>query len=67
MTSVIIRILLRYAAALLVAKGLLSPDVGDVVSNDPDLVAVIEVAAGMIIGVAAECWYFLARNYGWST
>jgi len=66
MTGVIIRILLRYASGALVAKGLLSAEDGANFATDPDIVQVLEVAAGMAIGAATEGWYYLARKFGWS-
>lgn len=66
MTGVIIRILLRYASGALVAKGLLSAEDGASFATDPDIVQVLEVAAGMAIGAATEGWYYLARKFGWS-
>jgi hypothetical protein len=62
MTSVIIRIGLRYGAAFLVARGLLSPDDGATLATDPD----VQLVAGMAAGAVAEGWYFLARKFGWS-
>lgn len=66
MTGVIIRILLRYAAATLVARGLLTPDDGSVFAADPDLAMMIETGLGFAMGAAAEGWYYLARRFGWS-
>lgn len=64
MTSVIIRILLRYIAALLVARGFLSPESSDFAS-DPDVVEVVQIALGAGIGIIVEAWYYLARRFGW--
>ena len=66
MTSVIIRIGLRYLAAALVAKGVLSPEIGGLLSNDPDISMMVEIAAGAIIGLSAEAWYYLASRFGWA-
>lgn len=65
MTGVLIRILLRYIAAVLVAKGWLSPEGSDMFYGDPDLVSGIEMVAGAAIGLIAESWYWLARRWGW--
>lgn len=64
--SVFIRIGLRYLAGLLVGYGLLSQDISDMLSNDPDIVAAVEIAVGAAIGGVAELWYYLARRFGWS-
>ncbi|MFS8147976.1 hypothetical protein [Rhizobium sp. BR 249] len=66
MTSVIIRITLRYLAAALVAKGVFSPEIGDVISSDPDLSMMAEIAAGAFIGLSAEIWYYFANRFGWA-
>ena len=65
MSAVIIRILLRYLSGLLIAKGLLAQDMGDMF-NDPDLIASLQVAAGAIVGAATEGWYYLAHRFGWA-
>jgi hypothetical protein len=65
MSSVAIRIALRYIAAFLVAKGVLSPDITEF-SSDPDLIAGVQVALGAVLGLAAEGWYYLAHRFGWA-
>lgn len=62
MTAVLIRIGLRYGAAVLVARGFLTDDAGSSLATDPD----IQLALGVALGAAAEGWYFLARRFGWS-
>ncbi|WP_245270827.1 hypothetical protein [Rhizobium sp. Pop5] len=64
--SVVVRIALRYLAAALVAKGVFSPDVGNLLSNDPDISMIVEIAAGAVIGLSAEAWYYLASRFGWA-
>lgn len=65
MASVFIRIFLRYLAAALITKGLLSPDIGGAINSDPDIAMAIEVAIGAAIGLASEGWYYLAHRFGW--
>ncbi len=65
--GVFLRILLRYVAAALVARGFLSHDVGDLVSTDPDLSQAIEIVAGGVGMAIAEGWYYLAKRLGWRT
>lgn len=64
--AVFIRIFLRYGAGLLVAKGLLAPEMGLDFSTDPDVEMAIQVLAGAIAGAVSEAWYFLARRFGWA-
>ncbi|KZX95923.1 hypothetical protein A3747_13670 [Sulfitobacter sp. HI0076] len=63
MIGPISRIILRYLSAALVTYGLLSPDMGAQIAADPDLVALI----GLIVGVAVEGGYTLAKRRGWAT
>jgi hypothetical protein len=66
MSAVIIRIVLRYGAGLLVAKGLLSPETGLDLAGDPDVQMLLQVGAGLVAGAVSECWYVLARRLGWA-
>lgn len=63
MPSVIIRILLRYAAGVLVAKGLLLPDMAGELSTDQEIIDILVVAAGIGIGALTEAWYWMARKW----
>lgn len=65
--DVLIRILLRYFAMLLVAKGILHPELGDLFASDPDILMAVQVVAGVVAGVVAEGWYLVARRMGWRT
>ena len=65
--SAYIRIALRYAVGFLIAKGLLSADLGDLIAGDPNIVAFIEVTAGAAIAAGVERYYVLAKRYGWPT
>lgn len=58
----IVRIVLRYAAGVLLAKGLLPQEIADMIANDPELAAMVGV--GIMAGV--EGFYVLARRFGWS-
>lgn len=66
MSAVAIRIMLRYGAGVLVAKGLLAPEAGLTLADDPDIQVVLQVGVGLVAGVASECWYVLARRLGWA-
>lgn len=59
--SPLVRILLRYGAAFLVAKGWLTADDATSFVTDPD----VEMLVGAAIGALVEGWYVLARKYGW--
>lgn len=64
--SALIRIGLRYLAAVLVARGLLLESDANMLANDPEMAAMIEAAIGAAIGAITEGWYMLARKYGWN-
>lgn len=65
--DVAIRIGLRYLAGFLVAKGFLMPDLGDALQKDPEILAALQVAAGLALAAASEGWYWLAKKLGWRT
>ncbi len=67
MNGVLIRIGLRYAAAALIAKGIMSPSVGDWINSDPDVAMAVEVGVGLAAAGVAEGWYIIARRMGWET
>jgi hypothetical protein len=60
----IIRILLRYVAGFLLAKGwLTNPET----LQDPDITLAIYYVGAAVCGALAEVWWKLARRYGWAT
>jgi hypothetical protein len=65
MIGLVARIALRYAAGVLVARGLLGADDAASFSADPDIQAAIEAGAGVAIGGVVEGWHYLARRFGW--
>lgn len=67
MTGPITRIILRYIAMFLVAKGIFSDDIGQDIANDEQIFAVAEVVVGAAIAAATEGYYALARKLGWPT
>lgn len=67
MDAAIARILLRYASSALVAKGFMAPEVGNQLAVDPDVFQFAQVAIGLGLGAASECWYWLAKRWGWNT
>ncbi len=66
MSGVFIRIALRYVVGFLIAKGILSVGFEDVAS-DPDVVDMVTAGIAVVVGLAVEGWYYLARRFGWST
>ena len=66
MNAAIIRILLRYASAALVARGYLSEGDGSMLASDPDLAMALETGLGIACGALAEGWYWAANRYGWA-
>lgn len=61
------RIALRWAAGMLVAKGLFSPDDANLITSDPELARLVEMGLGAVAGAVAEGWYWLAKRLGWNT
>ena len=61
------RILLRYGAGVLIAKGVLPDDFGHSIIDDPDLTNILTTALGALLAVLSEGWYWLAKRFGWST
>ena len=67
MTAAIIRIVLRYVAGILIAKGLVDSATAMELARDPDVLMLSQTAVGIAAGVAAEAWYWLAKRMGWAT
>jgi hypothetical protein len=63
MIAVIIRIALRYGAAVLVARGLLGAGDAAALSADPDIQMALEAGVGLALSAAAEAWYVLAHHW----
>lgn len=57
LTAQIIRIVLRYIAGFLVAKGLVDAGTGEALADDEALAVSIELAVGSVIALATE-WSF---------
>lgn len=64
MSAVIIRIGLRYAAGVLIAKGFLAPEEGMQITTDPDVAMALQIAAGAIVGAVSEAWFYIAKKFG---
>ena len=64
--SPIIRIVLRYLAGFLVAKGIIDTGAeGELL--DPSFMTAFESVIGVLIGVVSEVWYNRARKSGGAT
>lgn len=64
--AVFIRIVLRYGAGFLVARGMLAESDGNMLASDPQVAAALEVAVGAALGAISEAWYALALRFGWT-
>jgi len=60
------RIIVRYAAGALVAKGIFPADTGSTLAVDPDVINYVNVGLGLALGGATEFYYWLARRFGWA-
>jgi hypothetical protein len=67
MSAPLIRILLRYLAGVLVAKGYLTAADGGFLTTDPDVYALVEMGLGLAMSVVTEGYYYLAKKFGWAT
>lgn len=65
MIAPLTRIVLRYVAGFLVAKGLLDAEIGSDIATDPDILAIAEIWIGAAVGAGTEAVYFIARRLGW--
>lgn len=67
MIAPLTRIILRWVAGILVAKGFFAPEDGLWLQADPDVAMVGQMALGAAVGALAEVWYWIARRAGWRT
>ena len=67
LNGAIARILLRYLAGVLVARGLLMESDGNMFASDPDIAALMEMGVGVALGAISEGWYVVAKRMGWNT
>ncbi|WP_042776636.1 hypothetical protein [Sinorhizobium fredii] len=66
MTAVLARIALRYGAGILVAKGILAPELGADLASDPDVLQAVQIGAGILAATISEAWFFFAKRLGWA-
>ena len=65
MTALIARVALRYIAAILIYRGLITPEDGSFIASDPDMTMLIETGLGFAFGAIAEGWLWLSKRMGW--
>lgn len=61
------RILLRYLAMYIALKGFLPEDLAVAIAEDPDILAIFNIAVGAALAGVNEAWYALAKKYNWAT
>lgn len=66
MIAPVSRIILRYVAGILIAKGWLDSGFGQQLATDPDVLSLVQIGVGFAAAAASEGWYWLARKFGWS-
>lgn len=64
LTSQIVRILVRYLAGFLVAKGLVDAGTGDALAADETLLSGLEMAIGGVLALVNETWFARAVKRG---
>lgn len=67
MSAPVVRIILRWLAGILVAKGWFAPEDGLWLQTDPDIAMIGQMALGFGVGLLAEAWYVVAKRFGWRT
>lgn len=67
MKSLIARIVLRYLIGMLVAWAMITSEVGEEFSRDPEVQMAIEGGIGAAMVAAVEFWTWLARRWGLRT
>lgn len=67
MPAVIARILLHCLATFLVTKGILAPELGNMMRTDPDVFMLVQFCLAAVSTGAAWIWYWAAKKFGWST
>jgi hypothetical protein len=67
MIAPLTRIILRWIAGMLVAKGFFAPEDGLWLQTDPDVAMLGQMALGFAVGALAEAWYAVARKMRWAT
>jgi len=61
------RIVARYLIGAFVTYSLLTPEVGEELTSDPETQIVIELMIGGVLTAGVEGFYALAKRYGWAT
>lgn len=61
------RVFLRYLIGYLTVKGFLPEEVSQMITNDPELLMILNAAVGVALFGIVEGWYRLAKKYNWKT
>lgn len=67
MMEVFIRLLMRYIAGSLLAKGLIDAAMAHQLATDQEVIAALQIIIAFAFGAVAEGWYYLAKKFGWRT
>jgi len=62
-----IRILLHVVAGWLVTSGWINDEIKNMIVNDPQVAAGIQVLLAAIVHGASLVWWRIAKRFGWST
>jgi len=65
--SALARIALRYIVGFIVARGILPDSIAQELTSDPEVLAMIDGAVGLVAAASIELWYKLAKKFGWAT
>lgn len=62
----VLRIFFRYMLGYMLGQGILPPELAQMLSEDPEIMAMLDMAAGGAGVLIIEGWYWLAHRYGWA-
>lgn len=65
--TVVIRIILYIVAGYLLRGGWIPEDVAEQISNNEELVLLLEAGVGVVVTAGTVLWWRLAKRWGWST
>lgn len=64
--GLIARIAARYLSGAIVMLGIVDLNTSNAIFQDGDLTALLSIIISVVIGVATELFYVVARKLGWS-
>lgn len=65
--TVVIRIILYIIAGYLLRGGWIPEDVAEQISNNEELVLLLEAGVGVVVTAGTVLWWRLAKRWGWKT